>query len=239
MKRQEILKKLEELIPSFGMEFADEEFYGKLGWLYMDGYHSKNPDIIPPHFLEGVKVTRKDGLKGVLMREDTIPEILEIKRKKKELTDRRVRFSYMNFPGYSHQYGKLEIQGVELVIKKENGGYIFSSIDKDNIPEDHPELKHASYSWETDLGRLVTQQDLDDHSVDWDSYDVGSRTNRFTSLKELRQTAVYVALLRVQGAFYMENDNVPGEQKNKLMLRVDENDEVTFYNKTEQAIFPF
>lgn len=239
MKRQEILKKLEELIPSFKMEFIDEEFFGKLGWLYVDEYRSKPPAVIPPHFLEGIQIKRKDGSIGTTIRVDTVPEMLDIKKREGEFTDRMVRFSYMNFPGYSHLYGKLEIQGVELVIRKDDGEYLFTGISKWDIPEDHPELEQASYYWKTTLGRIVTQQDLDDRRVDWDGYDLGSRTNRFTSLKELRQTAVYVALLRVQGAFYMEDDHVLGEQKHRIMFRVDENDEVTFYNNTEQALFPF
>lgn len=37
----------------------------------------------------------------------------------------------------------------------------------------------------------------------------------------------------------MEDDHVLGEQKHRVMFRVDENDEVTFYNNTEQALFPF
>lgn len=145
MKRQEILKKLEELIPSFKMKFIDEEFFGRLGWLYIDEYRSKIPDVIPPHFLEGIQVKRKDGSIGTTIRVDTVPEVLDIKNREGEFTDRMVRFSYMNFPGYSHLYGKLEIQGVELVIKKDDGGYLFTGINKWDILKDHPELEQASY----------------------------------------------------------------------------------------------
>ncbi len=193
------------------------------------------PPEIPPYFLEGIEIIRKDGLKGTLMRVDSTPEIVEYNAKEGIPNIRKVVFSYMNYPGNVHRYGKIEVQGVELVCKTEKG-YLFTGVNEDDILENRPELKYAEPDWETELGRIVTEEDLRDKSVDWTMYRPGNRTNRFLTVKELRQTAVYVALSRIQGAFYMEDDHYLGEYKKRVMLQVDENDEVTFFNETDMAL---
>ena len=232
MKRKEVLARLKELIPSFHRDFIDKQYYGEEGWLTLS---SILPQEIPPHFLEGIEVIRKDGLKGTLMRVDSIPEIVEYNAKKGIPNIRKVVFSYMNYPGNIHRYGKIEVQGVELVCKTEKG-YMFTGVNKDDIPENRPELKYAKPYWETELGRIVTEEDIRDKSVDWTMYRPGNRTNRFLTVKELRQTAVYVALSRIQGAFYMEDDHYLGEYKERVMLQVDEDNNVTFFNETEMAL---
>lgn len=231
-KRQNVLRRLKELIPSFQRDFIDKQYYGEEGWLTLS---STLPPEIPPHFLEGIEVIRKDGLKGTLMRVDSIPEIVEDNAKEGIPNIRKVVFSYMNYPGNVHRYGKIEIQGVELVCKTEKG-YLITGVNKDDIPENRPELKYAKPDWKTELGRIVTEKDLQDKSVDWTMYRPGNRTNRFLTVKELRQTAVYVALSQIQGAFYMIDDRKPGEYNKKVMLQVDENDEVTFFNETDVAL---
>lgn len=231
-KRQDVLRRLKELIPSFQRDLIDKQYYGEEGWLTLS---STLPPEIPPHFLEGIEVIRKDGLKGTLMRVDSIPEMVEYNAKKGIPNIRKVVFSYMNYPGNIHRYGKIKVQGVELVCKTEKG-YMFTGVNKDDIPENRPELKYAKPNWGTELGRIVTEEDIRDKSVDWTMYRPGNRTNRFLTVKELRQTAVYVALSRIQGAFYMEDDHYLGEYKKRVMLQVDENDEVTFYNETDMAL---
>lgn len=236
MTRQGVLERLKELIPSFHREFIDKEFYGETGWLYIDHYGLNLPEVIPEHYLEGIKLKRNDGKEGVTMRYETFPTLLEWKRQKGKFTDRKVVFSYMNYPGNPHRYGTLEIDGVEFITKTDTG-YSSGGIFFKDFVKEYPEIVNAHSIWEVELARIVTQEDISDKSVDWDMYEVGSRTTRFTSMRELRQTALYVALLRVQGPFYMEDDHVIGNDKKKLIIHVNENDEVTFFNGMENILF--
>ena len=236
MKRQILLEKLKNLIPSFKRDFIDSDFYGKEGWLYRDAFGKDLPQVIPAHYLEGIRLPRYDGRESITIRRDNFPRCVEIRRQKGERTDRRVLFKYMNYPGHPHLYGEIEIDGVESVAETESG-VTSGGVRYEDFIDKYPDLKNASSSWDVELCRIVTDEDINDKWVDWTGYEVGSRTNRFTSIKELKRTAVYVALLRVEGPFYMQDDRKK-YRADGLMLCVDENDEVSFFNGTETIIEP-
>ena len=100
MKRQILLEKLKNLIPSFKRDFIDSDFYGKEGWLYRDAFGKDLPQVIPAHYLEGIRLPRYDGRESITIRRDNFPRNVEIRRQKGERTDRRVLFEYMNL--YNH-----------------------------------------------------------------------------------------------------------------------------------------
>lgn len=234
MKRKTLLEKLQKLIPSFQREFLDKDFYGELGWICMDRPGKDIPESIPPHFLEGIKVTREDGTVWTVYSEDSHPALNEMRLVKGLPVGRRVRFEYMNYPGHPHLYGKLEIRGVELKRREKNGTVICSGVSSKDIIE-HPELKQASYCWDMELGRILPEEDLK-KGDDWKMYESGCRTNRFYSHKELLLTALYVALSRVEGEFYLENERYSNSTKDRLILSVDANDDVTFYNGINKTL---
>jgi len=102
-----------------------------------------------------------------------------------------------------HVYGKIVIQGVEMEYDGKPGctTYINSSNPL------------CDYKYELELKRYVTQEDKNkdlfarhEAEINWDNYSVGDLTNRFNTIKDLRDLAIEVFKFRFEGdwEFFIE-----------------------------------
>lgn len=225
MNREQAIELLKKYIPSFGRKYEDADIYGPLGWLYKTD--SKIPDVIPEKYLEGITVSR-DGVEYKTVLEGS----LESAYRNDIPEGRLVRLSYSRYGSNPHLYATLEISGVVLQRKTEKGYYqtFVSGVDL----LDHPELANAKSTWKLELGRILPQEEVEEHPRDWDGYAPGSRTMRFLDAKEVLATGLYVSLMKIQGPFYVLSDygyvSCSSIKKN-LMMTVSREGDVSFFNK--------
>lgn len=229
MKRTEALEILKKNIPSFGREWDFADIYPNtpLGWLYEP--QSDMPDPIPEDFLEGTKVLH-DGNEFTVGRIDKIIRELHNGSNEQNRPDgRRVMFSYNNYAGHPHLYGRLEIQGAELIRETEKGFQSTSPNEQDKIA--NPELKKLKYEWTVELRRILPKEEIEANPHYWESYYEGYHTNRFLDKDELLASGLYTALSIIQGPFhvYLGYGYVNESIKN-LVMTVGASDEVTLYN---------
>ena len=198
MNRQEAIQFFKQFVPSFNRKFEDEDFLGKEGWMYRNIRLPKG-DIISPGYLEGTKIVR-DGKEFKIISKDDNDRIFE----NKEMPEGRgVTFTYMNYPGNPHLYGKVEISGVEMVhYDKKRDKYISTSPSKEECKE-NPALQDASYTWTFEPCRIVPEEEINANPAIWDMTYANTRTCRFTDVKELIATIVVACLKIVQGPFFL------------------------------------
>ena len=225
MDREQAIELLKKYIPSFGRKYEDADIYGPLGWLYKTD--SKITDVIPEKYLEGISVNR-DGVEFKTVLEGS----LESAYRNDIPEGRLVRLPLCSYGSNPHLYATLEINGVVLQRKTEKGYHqtFVSGVDL----LDHPELANAQSTWKLELGRILPQEEVEEHPRDWDGYVPGSRTMRFLSAKEVLATGLYVSLMKIQGPFFVLSDygyvSLSSIKKN-LVMSVSREGEVSFFNK--------
>ena len=225
MNKEQAIELLKKYIPSFERKFEDVNIYGHLGWLYKTD--NKIPDVIPEKYLEGITVSR-DGVEYKTVLEGS----LESAYRNDIPEGRLVRLSYSRYGSNPHLYATLEINGVVLQRKTENG-YCQTFVSGVDLL-DHPELANAKSTWKLELGRILPQEEVEEHPRDWDGYAPGSRTMRFLDAKEVLATGLYVSLIKIQEPFYVLSDygyvSCSSIKKN-LMMTVSREGKVSFFNK--------
>lgn len=225
MNRTQALDLLTKKIPSFRRVFEDADLFGPTAWLYKSS--NKLPDVIPEKYLEGITVNR-DGIEFKTVLEGS----LESAYMNNIPEGRLVKLSLCSYGSNPHLYATLEINGVVLQRKTEKGYHqsFVSGVDL----LDHPELANAQSTWKLELGRILPQEEVEEHPRDWDGYAPGSRTIRFLDAKEVLASGLYVSLMKIQGPFYVLSDygyvSLSSIKKN-LVMSVSREGEVSFFNK--------
>ena len=233
MTREEAIEKLAPFIPSLKREYNR---WGELrdknkdrSWLYRDESYRKPsakwddpdrerylPEVIPENFLEGT-VADIDGEKFYVKR--SYPSI--------ERDYRRVYLEIMDFAMYgnTHKYGKLQIDGLSWSRIGPNSRT--ASFKLDDV---EPRVKGI---WDVDLLRIVAEGEMGGGECP-----PGEATGRFVYLDELFATAAYVTLLRIQGPCVLDNASSYATVRTEkdILLRVAENDEVTFGPKLKKVL---
>ncbi len=225
MNRTQALDLLTKKIPSFGRVFEDAGLFGPTAWLYKSS--NNLPDVIPEKYLEGITVSR-DGVEYKTVLEGS----LESAYRNDIPEGRLVRLSYSRYGSNPHLYATLEISGVVLQRKTEKG-YCQTFVSGVDLL-DHPELANAKSTWKLELGRILPQEEVEEHPRDWDGYVPGSRTMRFLDAKEVLATGLYVSLMKIQGPFYVLSDYgyvSSSSIKKNLVMSVSREGDVSFFNK--------
>lgn len=232
MRREEALNILRGCIPSFNRKYrhwgkiADKEV--DMSWMYLDEYFYKNndysniytlPEVVPYDFLVGTE-GEFYGKKYFVVQNwntDTRPQ-------------RHISLDITDFGlyGNTHKYGDLCISGLGWREEGKTKGIM--STTRDDID---PRIRGM---WKMELRKILSPEDLGENA-DWEGFEAGEATQRFSNLNELLCTAAYVSLFRFQGplslnigAFYI----VPDEEE--YLLQVDENDNVTFEPRLLSAV---
>jgi len=232
MNRIQTIQYLKQFIPSFQRKYIEieAEFYGPMGWIAIDqGYI---PETIPTDLFKGVSVERNGKIFSVMSCDD-------FKRKFEQFDlppGRHCTIEYHGFGGNPHLYGTLRMSGYELVHYNAAENRVITTGGCGD--EKEPELKGMTYSYETMVGRIVTQEEIDTYPGQWDNYDAGCRTNRFLDAKELIATAAYIVLTRVEGPSFLTLGNSYYYQEKNLLMTVSENEEITFTKLFNQIINP-
>lgn len=230
MQREEVLRKLEELIPSFqrkwngyGGNLNDEKY----GFLYHDEYlynrlpngktiSGSLPFKIPKGFLEGIVIENADKTEKLVSAES---------RKK----DGKIQIgmhitSFAGYSAYEHTYGTLRIPGPHWVTPGTNmrsAGYMGTfTLD--------PNFDPRVQDWEVELCRIITEDDINSRA-DWDGWEAGNANQRFVSISEMFLTACWVCLARIEAPFILKGEESYIEDDSKNLISVDENDNVTFH----------
>ena len=229
MNRQEAMELMKVFMPSWSREFNDRRWLGELGWLYSDGIN-KLPDTIPIDYLVGRAIIDSRGRQLTVVDENHYAY-----RDKEVPKGRTVNVDWMQFPGHPHMYAKLKVRGTAWRGDEDGRTFTTNVFDKE-IPKEQPELKNVRHNHEIELFRILPQEDIDEAPYDWESYEAGCRTNRFLKFSELYATAIYVALLRVEGPFYLvDGDSVYAYNKKNLIITVSSRGTVRFYNEFAKA----
>lgn len=228
MNRKDVITLLTPFVPSFQREFADEDIFGKEGWLFRAKTQLPEGNVIPAKYLEGIKIIR-GGLEYQLMSKDDFKREFE---GMKIPEGRSVSIDYHNYAGNPHLYGEIEISGVEMVhLDKESDGIRTTSPSSDEIKA-NPELKYARYNWAVEPCRIVPKDEAEAYPQMWDTYDAGCRTTRFLDVKELIATAIIVCLKVIEGPFFLTFGNRYFYREDDCLLTVSADDEVELKPKT-------
>lgn len=234
MKRKTALKKLQACIPSFNVEYKrwGEEVVDKekdKSWLYRDQTYFRPdhdwkdeaptlPEIITPDFLVGTEVEVND-------------EKYVVKRDAGDKGIRKVCLEVSDYAAYgnTHKYGKLKIKGVHWS-KVDSGPYSWTSSRE--LGNADPRVTSI---WDVDLYWII--RDSSYFGEGERGYEVNEATARFIYNDELYITAAYVSLLRVAGPMLLHDGYFAAAYPEKYWLvKVDENDNVTFSPKLRKMI---
>ena len=226
MKRNDLINCIKKSIPSLNnIHLLDEYYLNKLkkdvnNNPIIDSVLCEDecdlPWIIPVNYNEGI----------------VDEELNLISEKKPNLykMNRVVNLNITDFKYYGnkHCYGSLSISGLSW--KKSNGSSILSS----DLNKNYPTVR---YNYNFDLRKILTEDDINEDGANWDGYEAGVPTQRFSYIRELMLTAVYIALCRVEGAFIMFNGNPCCVYKrSEALIIVDENDNVIIGNNEFKEI---
>ena len=233
MTREEAIKKLAPFIPSLNRGYIG---WGGLrdknedrSWLYRDELYRRPsakwndpdrerylPEVIPENFLEGT-VAEINGEQFCVKR-----SYLSCER-----DYRRVYLAITDFAMYgnTHKYGKLKIAGLEWSRIGSNSTTLWNKLD-----DVEPRVQGI---WDVDLFRIVAEGEMRAEECP-----VGEATARFAYIDELVATAAYVTLIRIQGPCVLDNASSIATVRTEkdILLRVAENDEVTFGPKLKKVL---
>ena len=235
MKREEVLEKLKKWIPSFQREYTGYP-NGEWDWLFRNDYYTRVPVKIPYDFLEGEKMEDSRGHELTVSNRHLRSSSIEYKKTHKELPGRHIHWNYMTFPGHPHYYMTLKTSGQEFTYTGEDGR-LWSTNVFDRELEKYPKLKQASSIIETELFRILPQEEIDKNPIDWESYEAGNATNRFLDATEMFATAAFVALYRFEGPLVLLNsDYCTAYNKKDLILSVSSRDNVRIYSEALRGL---
>lgn len=231
MKREEVLEKLKTYIPSFQREYAGYPD-GEWDWLFRNGYNSAGcPAKVPYDFLEGEKMVDRQGRELTVSSRHLSPSYIEYKKTHKELPGRHIHWEHMAFPGHPHFYMTLKTSGQEFTFTGEDGR-LWNTMVFDKDLENYPKLKQASMIMETELFRILPQEEIDKNPLDWEHYKAGVATNRFLDSLEMIATAAFVTLYRYEGPLVLLNSSYTvAYDREDLMLSVSSRDNVQIYSR--------
>ena len=210
LKRKTLLKRLRELIPSLNrvelLNEYDREIYLEKN---NEGYLCKDNDNIPWVIPQNFQVGHEMVYNGVKYYSCPNKNLYGVKRATIEIQDFKLY-------GNTHCYGKLTIDGV----KWDDG--TGRSVMTDN--KEFPLVKHL---YNINITKILSQEDISKENEDWCGYYEGSISERFSNIKELIITTLYVALSRIDGSFILfEGSPCCLYKKSEALLIVDDNDNV-------------
>lgn len=236
MKREEVLERLKKWIPSFQREYTGYP-NGEWDWLFRNGYNSTGcPTKVPYDFLEGEKMVDSRGRELTVSSNHLRPSYIEYRKTHGELPGRHIHWNYMAFPGHPHYYMTLKTSGQEFTFTDEKGK-LYSTTVWDSELEKYPKLKQASMIMETNLFRILPQEEIDKNPLDWDNYEAGVATERFLDAVEMYATAAFVTLYRFEGPLVLLNsDFCVAYNRKDLILSVSSRDNVRIYSKGLRAL---
>lgn len=235
MTREEALKRLKGYIPSFNRKYIHwEKLVDKeqdMSWLFLDEFYRadwndwnskpvKLPTVIPYDFLIGIEGELNHKTYHSIHNWDS--ENYPHRHIALDITD------FGNF-GNTHKYGTMSASGIAW---REDGTKTFTHSSE--LQRKDP---LARAIWKMDLRKILSKEDLGEKGCDWEGFDAGEATQRFSNMDELLCTAAYVALFRFQGPLYLNIGAffvVP--EDNDYLLRVDENDNVIIAPKLRDAM---
>lgn len=231
MKREEVLEKLKKYIPSFQREYTGYPT-GDYNWLFRNDYDCSGcPDKVPYKWLEGEKMVDSRGKELTVSNKHLQKEVQEYRRKNKKPQGRHIHWEYQSFPGHPHYYSTLKTSGPQFTFIDEQGRKGSTSVWESEL-EKYPNLKGASTILNTELFRILSQEDIDKAPGDWEYYEAGDATNRFLDVVEMLATAVYTTLYRFEGPLALLNSGFcVAYDKNDLVLTVNSRDTVHVYSR--------
>ena len=127
--------------------------------------------------------------------------------------------------GNTHKYGQLKIAGLYWYDDER-----FVKVYACELNDIEPRVQSI---WDVDLLRIVAEGEMGGGECP-----PGEATERFVYLDELFATSAYVTLLRIQGPCVLDNASsfATVRTEKDILLRVAENDEVTFGPKLKKVL---
>lgn len=227
MKRSELLQKIKTKVKSFKYTDFDEikfrlmkdEHGNLIGDSMLVSARDKHPWIIPTDYGVGIKI-KQDEKEYISTKYNPTNNY---KRCNIEVTDFR-------FSGNHHCYGKVTVDNTTWV-NTETGTSMYSS----GLDKLYPEATSCLH-W--NICRMLFEEDIINGKGDWTEYEAHYPTERFESFDELLMVAIYTILVRIQGPVKIQQSSYCCDEPDKnLLVRIDENENVTLRSDIKKMIF--
>lgn len=118
---------------------------------------------------------------------------------------RRVKLDITTY-GVEHFYGNLHADGINFLIIEDNGKTC--SVWDSKVREVESKYPLANSTYDIELVRKVTEEEMIHSPSRWEGYYVGADTNAFYSPEEVIELAKQVFKARFKGDWYLEWDDL-------------------------------